>query len=625
MVVHAPAFRVKTIESMRVGTAWLKRWWSPGPDQRGRLLRRAVIGVASMGLVSAFYLALHDRLHPVLWLDDIPITSLANGAVAPTLGVWWRQFQEHSLRVTVADALFDVKLSQLGCEIDVAETTRRVERAKKAHFWRPVHTRRAGYIDAVVACPEAVLYSVLDEWQKQSIQHPPKSATLAWERGAIVTHPGEPGDVIQREAVKHQLEIDIVRLVREGFSLPVTRVEPKLSREQLQSLAEQANRYIKTSVLIESKEPPLKAHLLRSDLGRMLQLRENERGQFELGFDVEVLTQVLRARHIAPAWPAKNASLLVTNGSHFTVVPEARGYRFEIPKLAEQILRAVQQGETRVLIDVELGDEAKLKVADVGNLGIHELMGVFTTRHACCQPRVNNIHRIADLLDGIIVLPGATFSVNETIGPRTLANGFVMAPSIEDGEMVDTIGGGVSQFATTFYNALLRSGLEIQERRAHTYWFDRYPMGHEATLSFPKPDLVFRNDTHSGVLIKTEYTEKTITVRLYGDKEHRQVAFGVSKMMEVEPPPLERLPNPDLDPEKEHTKNGGRIGWSVTTWRTVTLASGEQKKDERKVTYKPQVRRIEVHPCKLRADELGYTGERCPKSEPASEEVAGEN
>jgi vancomycin resistance protein YoaR len=199
-----------------------------------------------------------------------------------------------------------------------------------------------------------------------------------------------------------------------------------------------------------------------------------------------------------------------------------------------------------------------------------------------------------------------------------------MAPSIEDGEMVDAIGGGVSQFATTFYNALLRSGLEILERRAHTYWFDRYPMGHEATLAFPKPDLVFRNDTHAGVLIKTEYTDKTITVRLYGDKEGRQVAFGVSKMMEIEQPAIERLPNPEIRPDKEHTKNGGRMGWSVVTWRTVTLANGEKKKDERKVTYKPQVRRVEVHPCRLRSDELGYTGEKCPKVEPEEEEAGQE-
>jgi len=186
--------------------------------------------------------------------------------------------------------------------------------------------------------------------------------------------------------------------------------------------------------------------------------------------------------------------------------------------------------------------------------------------------------------------------------------------------MVETIGGGVSQFATTMYNALLRAGLEIAERRAHTYWFDRYPMGHEATLSIPKPDLVFRNDTKAGVLLHTEYTEKSITVKIYGDLEGRRVAFGVSGMQEIEQPAIERLPNADLSPDKEHTKSGGRVGWSVMTWRTVTLANGEQKKDERKVTYKPQLRRIEVHPCRLKPDEPGYTGEKCPKVEPESEE-----
>jgi hypothetical protein len=95
-------------------------------------------------------------------------------------------------------------------------------------------------------------------------------------------------------------------------------------------------------------------------------------------------------------------------------------------------------------------------------------------------------------------------------------------------------------------------------------------------------------------------------------------------MMDVELPSIERLPNPDLRPDKEKVKNGGRMGWSVVTWRTVTLANGEKKKDERKVTYKPQVRRIEVHPCLLRSDELGYTGERCPKIEPESEEESTE-
>ena len=100
-------------------------------------------------------------------------------------------------------------------------------------------------------------------------------------------------------------------------------------------------------------------------------------------------------------------------------------------------------------------------------------------------------------MNGLIVKPGETVSVNAVIGPRTSKNGFVPAPTIEEGEMVETVGGGISQFATTLYNALFYGGYDIIERQPHTYWFPRYPMGHEATLSYPKPDLIFRNDTEA--------------------------------------------------------------------------------------------------------------------------------
>ncbi len=604
---------------MRTGVAWVRLHCWPARKPAGRLTRKAITGIAGFAFVVASYLALHDGLCPVGWLDDVPITSLPEREGSPAIAGWWQLFQTRVVRVAVGDSVVESRASELGCNLDLAETTRRALSLKQLRFWQRGASRRPLAVEVAVGCSAVELNRVLDVWQQSGIRQPPKPATLGWERGSIVAHPGAPGNLLDRDAIQRLLERDFVRSVREGFVAPVTRVEPRPSAEQLRVLAEQASGYIKSSVLLESKQPPLKAHLLRSDLGRLVRLRENPSGEFEVFFDSQELSQVLRSRRVVPEWPPKNATLTVSKSGTFTVVPDARGYRFSVPELAENLLRAVREGRTRIALDVQLGEEAKLKAGDVEQLGIRELIGSFTTFHACCQPRVHNIHRIAELLDGIIVLPGETFSVNETIGQRSLANGFVMAPSIEDGEMVDPIGGGVSQFATTFYNALLRSGLEILERRAHTYWFERYPMGHEATLSFPKPDLVFRNDTRAGVLIKTEYTDKSITVRLYGDKEHRQVQFGVSKMMEIEPPPIERLPNPDVRPDKEKTKSGGRMGWSVTTWRTVTLANGEQKKDERKVTYKPQVRRVEVHPCRLKPDELGYTGERCPEVEPEEE------
>ena len=181
--------------------------------------------------------------------------------------------------------------------------------------------------------------------------------------------------------------------------------------------------------------------------------------------------------------------------------------------------------------------------------------------------------------------------------------------------MVDTVGGGVSQFATTLFNALFYGGYDIIERQPHSYWFTRYPMGYDATLSYPHPDIVFKNDTNAGALIKTSYTDTSITVKIYGDNGGRKVRADVSEKQNIVMPPVELIPNPRLDADEEKTREGGMIGWTVTVKRTLLYPDGKSKEERRKVTYRPRARRVEVHPCRIPAGEPGHTGERCPVPE----------
>jgi vancomycin resistance protein YoaR len=152
----------------------------------------------------------------------------------------------------------------------------------------------------------------------------------------------------------------------------------------------------------------------------------------------------------------------------------------------------------------------------VAALGITTDIGHFTTMHPPNQPRVNNIHRMADLIRGQVILPGQSFSVNDFIGPRTAEKGFVDAPVIgENHSFAHDIGGGVSQFSTTLFNAAFFGGLDIGEYQAHGLYISRYPYGREATLSYPHPDLIIKNTTPYGVLIWPTYTDTAITVTLY--------------------------------------------------------------------------------------------------------------
>src|SRR5690606_17376740 len=169
--------------------------------------------------------------------------------------------------------------------------------------------------------------------------------------------------------------------------------------------------------------------------------------------------------------------------------------------------------------------------AEAAKLGIVEEVGrpdEFgpTTMHACCESRVQNIHRIADPIRGVVIKPGETVSVNDHVGRRTRAKGFTDGGAIVGGRFTTGVGGGISQFATTFFNAALFAGLDFGEYQSHSIYISRYPRGREATLSFPHPDLQIKNTTPYGVLIWPTYTDTSITVHLYSTKHFSSVTVG---------------------------------------------------------------------------------------------------
>ncbi|WP_419946920.1 VanW family protein [Candidatus Poriferisodalis sp.] len=152
------------------------------------------------------------------------------------------------------------------------------------------------------------------------------------------------------------------------------------------------------------------------------------------------------------------------------------------------------------------------------SLGIVELVGAFTTKHACCQSRVTNIQLFADLMRGVVVEGGQSLSLNGHVGKRTEEKGFVEGGFIEKGVVIDDIGGGVSQFATTIFNALIHAGMDIDEYQTHSLYLSRYPYGLDPTISYPKPDLRFTNPTPYGILIWPAYTDTSITVEIYSTR-----------------------------------------------------------------------------------------------------------
>lgn len=195
-------------------------------------------------------------------------------------------------------------------------------------------------------------------------------------------------------------------------------------------------------------------------------------------------------------------------------------------------------------------------------------ISTFSTYHNCCESRVTNIHVMARDIDGWVVQPGDTFSLNQAAGPRTTAKGYVPAGAIIGGEVYCcdhpvNIGGGVSQVATTLFNAAYFAGLEIVSHQPHSIYFSRYPLGREATVVYPSPDLVFRNDTNTPLTIDMSWSSTRITATLIGFNNFRRVSSTTEG--------------------SATTANGG----STKLTRVITFRDGSTKTEVWYWTYNP--------------------------------------
>jgi vancomycin resistance protein YoaR len=225
--------------------------------------------------------------------------------------------------------------------------------------------------------------------------------------------------------------------------------------------------------------------------------------------------------------------------------------------------------------------QPKLMTAAAQQLGVVEQISTFTTYHPCCAARVTNIHKIADIVGGHVVLPGETFSLNGLVGERDKARGFVEAPMIQDGLYVDSVGGGVSQFATTIFNAVFFAGLQDVQHKPHSYWISRYPAGRESTVSFPEPDFKFKNDSPNGVLIQTSYTNTSLTVTFWGTKRYDIESISGPRV-NVKPFTTRYNPKPGCE------SASGREGFDIDVWRVFKQGGKELKREKFFTRYLPE-------------------------------------
>lgn len=490
-------------------------------------------------------------------------------------------FASTPVEVVSGSATYRTTAGEIGVTVDEDRT---VEQALDVGATGFVLFRPLGWLTSFVTPREAdIAVQVSREQVNTKIvelegdaRTPPREPAVELVDGALHVVPGKDGRGIDARDLEAALE-EAASQWAPGATLriqvPRGAVPPLGSTAEARAAASAAEALVDDSIEIttEAGDRTLSSDLLRS----WVSLKSNPDGTVGAILDPDKTSAGLRAEFEDVDGHPEDATITVVGG--VPIIRPGKPGRVCCGGTAPQAIEdALREGRATVALKLVEGPPT-FTADDAGELGITQPVGGnhawrsgqattgpagFTTYHDAGGARVTNIHRIADLVRGAILRPGETFSVNDHVGKRTAENGFVTAGAIRNKEHVDELGGGISQFATTAFNAAFFAGLDIDEYQAHSEYFNRYPLGREATMGFPAPDLRFTNNTPYGILIWTSYTSTSLTVTLYSTPWATAEQTAISEGM------------------------AGACR-TVTTTRTRTYPDGTTEVDKFRARYRP--------------------------------------
>lgn len=292
-----------------------------------------------------------------------------------------------------------------------------------------------------------------------------------------------------------------------------------------------------------------------------------ENGEFRVDVNHDNARNILLERLHETERPKRNADISFS-GSSRTVTPHVDGVRIDWEKTFENINDRIIGDQPRDFEAIYIDEPATFTTEMAEVATFDQVVGEFTTGGYSEASGVN-IARVAQMVNGAIVAPGDTFSLNGFTGPRGAAQGFVESGIILNGRADKAVGGGISQFATTLYNAAYFAGMEDVAHTPHSYYISRYPAGREATVFEGQIDLIFKNTSPHPVRIVTSAGGGNVTVKLMGVKTVQVESISGGRWATTQPHTV-NVPGPNCSP------SGGAPGFTTSDTRIVRDLSGNE-------------------------------------------------
>lgn len=275
-----------------------------------------------------------------------------------------------------------------------------------------------------------------------------------------------------------------------------------------------------------------------------------------------------------------------------TVHTHVNGVDFAISM--EEAQKILEEDKEEYIIPLKITVPDKT-LEDLGEEAFPDKLGTYTTRYDPTNlNRSNNISISAKKIDGTIIMPGETFSYNQVVGERTIAEGYKEAGAYAGGRVVQDVGGGICQTSSTLYNAALYANLEIVDRSNHQFLTSYVSAGRDATVAWGAIDFQFKNNRTYPIKIEAVAENGVCTMSIFGIKEETEYEVVIQSVVLSYIPYTTKYENDNtLEEGKEVVEQSGYTGCTSEAYKILKL-NGEvvSKTLLSKDTYDPMTRII---------------------------------
>jgi len=501
-------------------------------------------------ILGAFLLAYKNRIYPKTWINDINVSGLTIEQAKKAIDGKVQTEKGLKLNLTHNNQSWEIDLQEINLQIDSQKT------AQTAYYLfrrSPAKNQfKAKYISLEFSLEESLLDEKLATIAAQ-IYQPAIPTQLSFDQKTkeVTVSEGKLGKELDAKTSRKVIFSKIVSFeIDQPADLVVKELNNLPSENQIKLAKEQAEKLIGKTIIFSSPQQ----NFVIEDVQLINFVSFSSQWDREkINEYVEVLTQSINR-------PAQDALFKFEHGKVTAFKPGQDGFELNQEKagdLIEQALDELINGESKSVKELLVRKiDPEIKTPDTNRLGIVDLIGEGESYFShSITSRIHNVDLASNKLNGILINPGETFSLNKALGDISKATGYREAYIIKEGRTVLGDGGGVCQVSTTLFRAAINTGLPIIERHPHAYRVSYYEQnskpGFDATVFSPTSDLKFKNDTGNYILIQREFDRKNyyLAFQFYGSPDGRKVEISNIKLWGTVPPPEDLyIDDPSLPP-----------------------------------------------------------------------------